>query len=222
MNAEDVTNDNIDEFMREQIPISAAEFIMEWFKCPDSCQRTCCKRGRTINVTKREREQLDAVDPSVLEGNEIHELNGVNMTDLHFPCGFLGDDDKCSAYSVRPVPCKIYPFAFSVEHPNHMALNPCPLGVEINRYFGEFMRRLAREMPKEVRLDTLRQIRVNSKTMKEAEVIYHQQETTNNINIGYDLFVMFAQAFKALTEDLPAGEMFKPSAFSQIEFDQEQ
>lgn len=71
----------------------------------------CCKSAPPI-VTQKDIKRiakfLGTTPKQVLRNHVIHDFNG-EMSFDSVPCGFLGEDNKCSIYEARPFACRDYP-----------------------------------------------------------------------------------------------------------------
>jgi Fe-S-cluster containining protein len=72
-------------------------------------------------LLEQQRRLAEVVSPqdladlrTVERGPDAMERIGDVYTDLHMPCPFLGDDQRCSIYAARPIPCRTH---FAVGDP---------------------------------------------------------------------------------------------------------
>ncbi|MDR6222705.1 YkgJ family cysteine cluster protein [Methanococcoides alaskense] len=110
--------------------------INAFFKCPDECDRQCC-RGGIPPMMLFEFNDINAIkNKERLSISEKFDKNTIRVVNLGKPCVFLSDGKTCSIYDKRPVSCETYPFALKNDeikdaHFDYVTLAPCPVGIEI-------------------------------------------------------------------------------------------
>lgn len=86
----------------------------------------CCKNQGAMLTVEDVKRLMVHFKCSYEELSERYFDKKMNIPYLKSPCPFLGSDNRCGIYYLRPKVCKIYPFTDFF-----MVVKPCLLGEEI-------------------------------------------------------------------------------------------
>lgn len=115
--------------------------IAKNYNCPAECNGACCRKcnitlgelefKRIIKQRKEIKETLEqnvSISSEIIVGSEVKQYE----ITVH-PCPLLiSEKGRCSAYNIRPIICRIYPFKVnSSTVPGHISVDACPMGVQI-------------------------------------------------------------------------------------------
>lgn len=71
--------------------------------------------------------------------SQIVKQNRTYVHQLDMPCPFLGSDELCTIYNIRPIKCHTYPFNITEPFSSFMQIFPCMMGKKISKDFVEYM-----------------------------------------------------------------------------------
>lgn len=112
------------------LPIFATiEDILKHYECPSDCDAFCC-RIQPVDMDSTDRKILRKASKEKTDGLETHYEDGRKYYRLEYPCPFLLESGKCSAYDRRPTVCRMYPFNFD-ENVMGFRIYPCKVGVAV-------------------------------------------------------------------------------------------
>lgn len=101
--------------------------LLALYSC-EGCGR-CCRRERVTvspNDVRRNRKLLGAIERRIALGYSA----------LRMPCPFISDENKCTCYSLRPEPCRMYPMI--EKYPGYVTISQCSYGDKIIKELMEF------------------------------------------------------------------------------------
>lgn len=121
--------------------------VLKYYSCPESCGALCCRRNK-ITFADFEYKKIVRKFPwakDILKNQTssfIENVKGFEVEQYEFInklCPFLGNN-KCAVQSAKPLICELYPFtADKGQPPGYIALDPCPLGIELHKDYILFL-----------------------------------------------------------------------------------
>jgi Fe-S-cluster containining protein len=112
--------------------------IIHLYTCPPDCHAFCCVKFNYVDLTDKEYNKLRKLSREKTDKLQIVRYNRTYFHRLDQPCPFLGSDELCTAYNVRPIRCHTYPFSLT-DTPSVMQIFPCMMGKKISKDFTEYL-----------------------------------------------------------------------------------
>lgn len=110
--------------------------ILTYYTCPLDCHAFCCKQY-PIDITDREYNKLKRLSSEKIDKSKVVKYSKSKFHQLDAPCSFLGTDELCTAYNIRPERCRTFPFHMAECFIPCMEVYPCMMGKKIYKdYFG--------------------------------------------------------------------------------------
>lgn len=130
---------NIKKVEQELQKVNEAIFdILNYYTCPPKCHAFCCKQF-AVDLTDIEYNRLRKLSRENTDKSKIVKYDRTCFHQLDTPCPFLGHDESCTAYNIRPLRCHTYPFNLTVIPSSPvMQIYPCMMGTEINKDFFKY------------------------------------------------------------------------------------
>lgn len=132
---------NVKQLKLEMKKINEAIFkIVSFYECPPNCHAYCCVKLEFIDLTDIEYNKLHRLSYEKADKAQKEKINDRTYAHrLHQPCPFLGTDELCTAYNIRPIRCHTYPFSLTDKPSPFMQIFPCLIGKEIIKDFIKYM-----------------------------------------------------------------------------------
>jgi len=111
--------------------------ILNYYTCPPDCHSFCCNVC-PVDLTDKEYNKLRRLSCEKTDKSKVVKYRRAYVHQLDKPCPFLGSDELCTAYIIRPVTCHIYPFNMTETLPPLMQIFPCMMGKEIYKDYFEY------------------------------------------------------------------------------------
>lgn len=129
---------NIKE-IKEEIPkVNDAIFnILSYYTCPPECHAFCCKQY-PIDLTDKDYNKLRRLSPEKADKSRIVKYGKSKDHQLEVPCSFLGADELCTAYNIRPERCHTFPFNVTDRLSSNMQIYPCMMGKKASKDYCEY------------------------------------------------------------------------------------
>jgi Fe-S-cluster containining protein len=121
--------DDVKEVKQEMQRVNEAIFdILNYYICPPECHAFCCKQC-AVDLSDKEYNKLRRLSREKADKLKTVKYNRTYSHQLDTPCPFLGHDELCTAYDIRPVKCHTYPFNMTVTSSSLvMLIYPCMMG----------------------------------------------------------------------------------------------
>lgn len=130
----------IKQMKHEMQKINEAIFnIVNFYTCPQDCHAFCCVKLDYVDLTDKEYNKLRKLSREKTDKSQIVKYNCTYVHRLDQPCPFLGSNELCTAYDVRPIRCHTYPFSLTDTPSPFMQIFPCMMGKKISKDFIEYM-----------------------------------------------------------------------------------
>ncbi len=129
-----MTREKVQKFIEldeKYMPI-IRQLLREYGPCPNCAY--CCKVER-VSMGRDGMDLLERHDPKFFKEAIFKVWEGGNFVSLKSPCPYL-KGNRCRAYNLRPMACKIYPFVMMYE--TMMSIVYCPFGERIINDILEF------------------------------------------------------------------------------------
>lgn len=111
--------------------------ILSYYTCPPDCHAFCCKQY-PIDLKDKEYNKLKRLSSEKISKSKTVKNSRSKVHQLDAPCSFLGTDELCTAYKIRPERCRTYPFRQPYVYSPYMEVYPCMMGKKIYKDYFDY------------------------------------------------------------------------------------